>query len=74
MPPPLPRLLVFNKSDLLPPDHPHHLAMRHGGLAISAHDPDAMVRLRERIARALEAALPQPQAPEPHWDEQPVPA
>jgi GTP-binding protein HflX len=72
----LPRLLVFNKSDLLPPDQPRHIAMRHGGLAISAHDPDALARLRERIAHALEAALPQPQASEPesHWEEQPATA
>jgi GTP-binding protein HflX len=49
----LDRLLLFNKSDLLPAEEAQNIAMRHGGLAISAHDASGLERVRARIAAQL---------------------
>ena len=62
------RLLVFNKSDLLPEDHGANIADRHDGVAISARDEHAVARVRERIAAAL-AARAEAIAPVPVWAE-----
>jgi len=61
----LARLLVLNKSDLLPEDHVQNLAGRYGGVAISARDPNSLELLRHRIGAALDAsaaALPAAEA------------
>jgi GTP-binding protein HflX len=62
------RLLVFNKSDLLPADQAEHIADRHDGVAISARDPRAVEGVRARIAAAL-LARAHATAPVPVWAE-----
>jgi GTP-binding protein HflX len=49
----LPRLLVLNKSDLIAADQAEHIAARHGGLLLSARDPQSLDRLRAEIDREL---------------------
>jgi GTP-binding protein HflX len=49
----LSQLLVLNKSDLLPQEQIENLAARHGGIAVSARDPDAIQRLRRKLAETL---------------------
>ncbi len=48
-----PRLLVFNKSDLLSPDDAARLAREHGAVAVSAHDARTLPALREAIRAEL---------------------
>ena len=62
----LPRLLVFNKLDAMPLDEARHIALRHSGLTLSAHDPAAVRDLRAQIADALSKLLPvaAPDAPD----------
>jgi GTP-binding protein HflX len=48
-----PRLVVFNKADLLEPGAAARLEREHGALALSARDPDTLIELRAAIARAL---------------------
>jgi GTP-binding protein HflX len=49
----LPRLLVLNKSDLLPAAQVEHLAARYHGIATSTQDPSSLALLRERLSAAL---------------------
>ena len=49
----LPRLLVFNKLDAISSEEAHHIALRHGGLALSAHDAGGVRALRGHLAEAL---------------------
>jgi GTP-binding protein HflX len=65
----LDRLLVFNKSDLLPDGQAEHIARRHHGIAISSRDRESVLRLRDRIAAAL-AARAQAAQPQTVWAEQ----
>jgi GTP-binding protein HflX len=48
-----PRLLVFNKADLLEADEARRRAAEHGGLAVSALDRETLRPLLERIEREL---------------------
>jgi GTPase len=52
----LPRVVVLNKCDLLPPGQGEHLAARYEGAAVCATDPSTFGRLLQRI----EAQLPAP--------------
>jgi GTP-binding protein HflX len=53
-----PRLLVFNKVDLLDPDDARELDIREpGSTSISAITGEGLDRLRDRIAEAFEAGL-----------------
>jgi GTP-binding protein HflX len=49
----LPRLLVFNKLDAISAEEARHIALRHGGLALSANDPGGVRALRGHLAEAL---------------------
>jgi GTP-binding protein HflX len=49
----LPRLLVFNKLDAISSEEAHHIALRHGGFALSAHDPGGVRALRAHLTEAL---------------------
>jgi GTP-binding protein HflX len=49
----IPRLLVFNKSDLLDPEIVRNLCRSYGALAISALRPETLGGLLERIAEWL---------------------
>jgi 50S ribosomal subunit-associated GTPase HflX len=51
-------MLVFNKLDAIAPEEAHHVAMRHGGLTLSAHDAAGVRELRAHIEEALEKLLP----------------
>jgi len=53
----LPRMLVFNKSDAMPSDEVKHIAARYSGVALSAHDMDAVRELRAQIGTALSTVL-----------------
>jgi GTP-binding protein HflX len=48
-----PRLVVFNKADLLEPGAAARLGREHGALVLSARDPDAVPRLRAALVQAL---------------------
>jgi GTP-binding protein HflX len=48
-----PRLLVFNKCDLLAPEEAARRAREHGALAVSAHDARTLPALREAIRAEL---------------------
>jgi GTP-binding protein HflX len=49
------KLLLLNKCDLLPREQAEHVAARHGGIALSARDPDSLDRLRHAIGAELAA-------------------
>src|SRR5690606_20366436 len=49
----VPRLLVFNKCDLIPATRAAQLAFEHDAVTITAHARAPLVRLDERIERAL---------------------
>jgi len=51
----VPRLLVFNKSDLVAPEIVRNLRRSYGALAISALQPETLGELLERIAEQLRA-------------------
>lgn len=48
------RLVLLNKTDLLPADQVENLAARSGGIAISAHDPACVTSLRARLSQELD--------------------
>jgi GTP-binding protein HflX len=48
-----PRLLVFNKADLLPPGEAAEAARRHGAVAIAAREPETTRALLAAIAERL---------------------
>ncbi len=50
----VPRLLVYNKSDLLGPEAAQRSAMKRSGIAISAHQPASVAALAQRIDETLE--------------------
>ena len=57
------KLLLLNKCDLLPQEQAEHIAARHGGIMLSAHDPNSLDRLRRAITvelNAIDAALDDP--------------
>jgi GTP-binding protein HflX len=54
----LPRMLVFNKLDAISAEEAHHIAMRHGGLTLSAHDAAGVRDLRAHIEAALAKLVP----------------
>jgi GTP-binding protein HflX len=62
----LPRLLVFNKLDALEPEQARHIALRHGGFALSAHDAEGVRALRDHLSEAL--AMVAAAAAEPELD------
>ncbi|MBW1817951.1 MAG: hypothetical protein JRJ60_12430, partial [Deltaproteobacteria bacterium] len=45
----IPRLLVLNKADLMPPGESRMLAEKMGGVAVSATDPPSLIALVEKI-------------------------
>lgn len=49
----VPRLLVYNKSDLIEERDAQRIAMRRDGIAISALAPESVRALKERIERTL---------------------
>jgi GTPase len=49
----LPRLLVFNKLDAIASEEAHHIALRHGGFALSAQDAAGVRALRGHLSEAL---------------------
>ena len=49
------RLLLLNKSDLLPSEQAEHIAARHNGITLSAHDASSLDRLRRAITAELDA-------------------
>ena len=52
----LPRLLVFNKSDLIDPDHARGLAKSRQALAVSAIDKRSLFPLVDRVAEMVGAS------------------
>lgn len=48
-----PRILVFNKADLLPPEEARSLAHQQGGLAISARNEKSLKPLLELVKKTL---------------------
>jgi GTPase len=54
----VPRLLVFNKCDLLEGELALHLARRHAGVAVSASQRDSLHALTERMQALLPAPAP----------------
>lgn len=48
-----PRLLVFNKSDLVDPDIAFYIARRYGGVAVSAMDPRSFPPLMDELEERL---------------------
>ena len=52
----LPRLLVFNKSDLIDPDQARWLAESRRALAVSAVDKRSLLPLVERVSEMVGAA------------------
>jgi len=50
----IPRIIVYNKTDLLPPEELTHLRNGPGGMAISAIDPQTLVPLVERMREMLD--------------------
>jgi GTPase len=62
-----PRLLAYNKIDLLEPDEAHDLLIREpGSTAISAATGDGLEELRDRIERAFEETLRRVELLVPH--------
>jgi GTP-binding protein HflX len=49
----VPRLLVFNKADCLPPGEADERAAGHGGVAVSALNKDSLIPLLERMEYQL---------------------
>lgn len=49
----IPRVLVLNKCDRLPPDEADALCRRHGAIGISAHRPQTLILLIDMLARFL---------------------
>jgi GTPase len=56
----LPRLLVFNKADLLDPEQVENLCRSHSAIAVSARRRDALSALLEEIDKSLGAAAAEP--------------
>jgi GTP-binding protein HflX len=56
----VPRLLVFNKSDLLSEDEKENLTQAFGAVMISAVSPSTLVPMIERVSAMLEAERPDP--------------
>jgi GTP-binding protein HflX len=54
----VPRLLVFNKCDLVQSDLAQHLAQRHAGVAVSANQRDTLHALTERMYALLSEPAP----------------
>jgi GTP-binding protein HflX len=50
----IPRLLVFNKADLLNEDQLENLRRAHGAIVISALDRNSLMRLIERLGEMLD--------------------
>ena len=50
----IPRLLVFNKTDLLDESEISNLKLTRGAVAISAHRPESLVVLVDRIGEVLD--------------------
>ena len=55
-------LKVFNKRDRVAPDLARNVALRHGGVAISARDPSTLPPLIERM-RSMIASRAAPASP-----------
>jgi GTP-binding protein HflX len=51
----IPRLLVFNKSDLLDGEELANLRRAHNALSVSALDPRSLLPMVERIGKILES-------------------
>jgi 50S ribosomal subunit-associated GTPase HflX len=49
----IPRLMVFNKMDLVSPDAAANVARMHGGVALSAHDRQTLQPLLDRLQDVL---------------------
>ena len=70
----VPRLLVFNKSDLLDRTTAARTAHAHDGVAVSALDPKSLVPLEERIDELLPREIDWEAEPAPEhaasWDDE----
>ena len=49
----LPRLIVFNKADLIDPEHAENIARRYGGVAVSATQRESLRALVARMRQLL---------------------
>jgi len=58
----IPRVVVFNKADLLHAQQAAHMADRYGGVAVSAQDRATLDALRARIAATLRPEGAEPEA------------
>ncbi len=71
-----PRLLVFNKIDLLPPERAANLAANYGAFAVQARDAestrDLVAHVRRTVYRPVEARAPEEPAPEATGPVEPI--